>query len=292
MSHQISNFEFVKGHGLGNDFILFDQREFDVPEGALARMARKICRRKFSIGADGMLLVCEPTSPEYDIQLRIFNDDGSEAEMAGIGIIITAKYLYEHGVVQNPKINIETKRGLVIAELVLDGRAVTAVRVDMGAPIVDPRKIPVKASKPVFDQPIFLEDKEFRYSAVSMGNPHAVIFTEDINLAIVKRYGSFLESKTDLFPKKTNVEFVRVITETEADIRVFERGVGLIQASGTGASAAAVAGIEIGHFQKDNPITFHNMEGDLIVTVTDGTVYMEGTATEVYRGHIDDLILE
>ena len=141
------------------------------------------------------------------------------------------------------------------------------MRVDLGAPIMDPEKIPIKSSVPIIDQPILLEDREFHYTAVSMGNPHAVIFTSDISLPTIKRYGAILECKTELFPKKTNVEFVRYISDTEADFRAFERGVGYINASGTGAAAAGVVGVKLGLFQSDQPIKFHLMEGDTTITV-------------------------
>ena len=289
----IKDFDFIKAHGLGNDFILFDQRVYDVPEDVLSIMARTICRRQFHIGADGMILVCDATSPKYDIRFRIFNDDGSEPEMCGNGIRIFAKFIYEQHIVTKLKMNVETKRGLVIPELMkIMGGTITGVRVNMGPPILDPAKIPVKADEPVLDVAITLDNREFHYSSISMGNPHCVIFTDDLNLETVKKYGAILEAKTDLFPQKTNVEFVRVLSEQEADFRVYERGVGITNACGTGASAAGVVGVLLGKFKRNHPIIFHMMEGDLTITYTGEVVFMEGPATEVFRGHINDLVIE
>ncbi len=291
--YHIKDFNFVKATSLGDDFILFDQRLYDVPEEVLPIMARTICRRDFSIGADGMVLVCEPTNPKYDIRCQIFNPDGSEADMRSSALRIFTRYVYEQHIITKLKINVETKRGLVIPELmkIISG-TITGVRVNMGPPILDPKQVPVKAEEPVLDVPIKLDDREFHYSAVSMGNPHCIIFTEDLNMKIVKKYGALMEGNTALFPQRTNVEFVRVLSEKEADFRVFKRNVGITNVCGKGACAAGVAGVLLGIFQKNHPIVFHMMEGDLSITYTGETVLIEGPAMEVYTGHTEDLVIE
>ncbi len=291
--YHIKNFDFVKAHSLGDDFILFDQRVYDVPEDVLPIMARTICRRQFHIGADGMVLVCEPTSSKYDIRFRIFNADGTEAEFRSSALRVFAKYLYEQHIVTKLKMNVETMRGLAVPELmrIISG-AITGVQVNMGPPILDPKQVPVNAEEPVLDVPIKVDDREFHYSAISMGNPHCIIFTKDLNMRIVNKYGAILEGNTSLFPQRTNVEFIRVLSEKEADCRVYKRFGGITNACGKGACAAGVAGVLLGIFQKNYPIVFHMMEGDFSITYTGETVFIEGPATETYRGHTDDLIIE
>ena len=291
--YHIKDFNFVKATSLGDDFILFDQRIYNVPEEVLPIMARTICRRDFSIGADGLILICEPTDSKYDIRCRIFNPDGSEADMRSSALRIFSKYVYQQHLVTKLKLNVETKRGLVVPELmkIISG-TITGVRVNMGSPSLNPKEVPVNADEPVLDAPLRVEDREFRYSAISMGTPHCVIFTNDLSIKTVKKYGALIEGNTSLFPQRTNVEFVRVLSQREADFRVYRRNLGITNVCGKGACAAGVAGVMLGLFQKNYPIIFHMMEGELSITYTGEHVLIEGPATEVYTGHIENLVIE
>ncbi len=292
--------EFAKVHGLGNDFILINNLKYKIPEEKMGPLALNLCRQHFSIGGDGIILACEPTDPQYDIRFRIFNNDGSEAQMCGNGIRCFAKFAYEQGIIQKSKMNIETLAGPIIPELNLQDGEVKSVTVDMGEYIINPSEVPVKPPDPnatIFqDQPVKVKDRTFHVTAVSMGNPHAVIFLdESTNLEgeegreFVNEYGSTLERNISLFPEKVNVEFVKVLSPKEGRMRVFERGVGITLACGTGTCASVVAGTLLGKFQKDTPVRIHLDGGDLLITVSGKRVFMEGPAVEVFTGIINNL---
>jgi len=284
----LENLDFEKQHGLGNDYILINNLKWGIPDIKKADLAKKLCFRHFSIGADGVLFVCHPNNAE--IRIKIFNSDGSQAEMCGNGVRCFAKYIYENDICKKDEIEIETLKGIVVAKLnVIDGK-VKSVKIDMGAPILDCEQIPVELKdlvKQCVNESIIALDKIFKFTAVSMGNPHAIIFTkETLSDEELNRYGSSKESNI-LFPKKTNVEFVKVISKEETILRVFERGVGITNSCGTGSCAAVVAGTILGLFDEDVPITIHNDGGDLIITYNGKTVFMEGPAEKVFEGSID-----
>lgn len=289
---QIEKLEFEKCHGLGNDYIIINNLKYEIPEEKLSDLAKSLCRAHFSIGADGLLFVCE--SQNADIQMRIFNNDGTESEMCGNGIRCFSKYVYEHDIIKKETMQIETLKGIIIAKLRISNNLVSAVQINMGHPILDCEQIPVELD----DQPsecineqIVVLDKIFNFSAVSMGNPHAVIFTKNlISDRDLNKYGAIIESDFH-FPRKTNVEFVQIISKKEAYVRVFERGVGITNSCGTGSCAAVVAGSILGLFEKNVPILIHNDGGDLMIHYNGKDVFMEGPAIKVFTGYIEKLMI-
>jgi diaminopimelate epimerase len=284
------NLKFYKAHGLGNDYIIINDIEWNIPETKKADLAVKLCEFHFSIGADGLIYVCK--SKETDIKMRIFNNDGLEAEMCGNGIRCFSKYIYENDIVKKDEIFIETLKGIMVAKLKIVDEKVKSVEIDMGPPILNCEEIPVNLESSVdqcINEAIVVLDKIFRFTAVSMGNPHAVIFVEEnLNDEELNRYGATIESN-QRFPKKTNVEFVKVISKDEAIVRVFERGVGITKSCGTGACATVVAGTILGIFNEKVPITIHNDGGDLKITYTGKTVLMEGPIEKVFEGVLEKL---
>lgn len=275
-------------HGLGNDYILINDLKWKIPEEKKSELAIKLCKFHFSIGADGLIFISD--SDKADIKMRIFNDDGSEAEMCGNGIRCFAKYIYENEIVKKSNIVVETLKGVLIAELIITDGVVRMVKIEMGPPILKCEDVPVislKNQDNCVNESIEVLDKTFIFTAVSMGNPHAVIFTDEIiNDDNLVKYGQLIE-KNDRFPKKINVEFVKIISDQEAVLRVFERGVGVTKSCGTGTCAAVVAGTILGKFTENTPITVHNDGGDLIITYTGGTVFMEGPVERAFKGIVE-----
>lgn len=274
---------FTKMHGCGNDYIyvnLFEERVEDPKNTAI-----KVSDRHFGIGADGLVLI--GPSEIADFRMRIFNADGSEAEMCGNATRCVAKYVYEHRLTNKTVITLETGAG--IKELVLTVRdgIVELVRVDMGEPILEAKEIPVVADKsPVVDEPLLVDGKEWRMTCVSMGNPHAVVFTEDVYALDLEKIGPKFENHPR-FPKRTNTEFCHVISRTEVDMRVWERGSGETWACGTGACGLVMACILNG-FTEDT-VLVHLRGGDLSITYDRETnhVFKTGPATEVFSGSIE-----
>jgi diaminopimelate epimerase len=284
----LKNLRFGKYHGLGNDYIIINDIELAIPEEKKSILAKKLCEFHFSIGADGLIFVCD--SQKADIRMRIFNDDGSEAEMCGNGIRCFCKYVYENDIVKKSKITIETLKGIMIGDLNIKNEKVETVKINMGPPILECDKIPV-VSKNSTDrciaESIEVLDKKFQFTGVSMGNPHAIIFVENqLDDDDLIKYGSAIEPH-ERFPKKVNVEFVKTLSKNEAILRVFERGVGVTKSCGTGTCAAVVAGTLLNKFEENKPIVVHNDGGDLTVTYTGETVYMEGPVEKSFEGVID-----
>jgi len=278
---------FTKMHGLGNDFILIDCRHIRLDN--LPDLSRMLCHRRFGIGADQMLLLFD--SQDADFMMRIFNADGSEVEMCGNGIRCLAKYIWDRKISDKKILAIETLGGIIKPERV-DGM----VKVDMGEPIFDPEKIPVRIvgsskskvesskteNSPVIDYPLQIEDREFKITCVSLGNPHAVIYVENLPQFAVTYYGPLIENHS-LFPKKTNVEFIEVLTPQEITMRVWERGSGETMACGTGASAAAAASNIKGLTERK--VKVHLPGGDLFIEwAEDNHIYMTGPAVEIFEG--------
>ena len=291
MIRNLQNLDFEKFHGLGNDYILINNLKWKIPENEMNELAKILCKPHFSIGADGLILVCSPD--QKDIRMRIFNTDGSEAEMCGNGIRCFSKYINENNICKKLKIEIETLKRIINAELKVIDNSVESVKIDMGNPILSCDEIPVITeglNNKCINESIVAIDKIFKFTAVSMGNPHAIIFTDKLpNNEELNRYGASISSNS-LFPQKTNVEFVKIVSQNEAILRVFERGVGITNSCGTGTCAAVVAGSIIGLFKKNTPITFHNDGGDLIITYNGRTVFMEGPAIRVFRGIIEKIV--
>jgi diaminopimelate epimerase len=272
--------EFTKMHGLGNDFILIDCRDKAIGDrlSAIGELSKRLCHRRFGIGADQMLLLYP--SKTADFMMRIFNADGSEVEMCGNGIRCLAKYIWDRGISKKDAILVETAAGIVRPE-----RAGGMVKVDMGEPILQARQIPVNLDGVIKNYPLITDGKEFKITCVSMGNPHAVIFVGDVDGFDVKRYGPTIETH-GLFPKRTNVEFIQITGPERLKMRVWERGAGETMACGTGASAAAVASNLNGFTERKVTVTL--LGGELEVEWSrDNHVYMTGPAEEVFEGRIE-----
>jgi diaminopimelate epimerase len=286
---------FTKMHGLGNDFILIDSRHTKFDD--LRELSKTLCHRRFGVGADQMLLLFN--SRDADFMMRIFNADGDEVEMCGNGIRCLARYIWDRNLSDKNILSIETLGGIIRPE-----RSDGMVRVDMGEPVFEPEKIPVNVGdelnpslppfnssltkggyRGVIDYPLRIEDREFKITCVSMGNPHAVIFLENLSQFPVPYYGSLIENHS-FFPKKTNVEFIKVLTPKEIKMRVWERGSGETMACGTGACAAAAAS-NIKDLTERN-VTVHLIGGDLIIEwAGNNHIYMTGPAVEVFEGIIN-----
>ncbi len=276
--------QFVKMHGLGNDFIVVDcvREGYDIEQ--LVGAAAFLCDRHFGIGGDGLILALPGAAGDF--RMRIINSDGSEPEMCGNGIRVFAKYLYEHGLTTKTALAIDTLAGIIRPVLQLDGDTVTGVRVDMGEPRLERAVIPMTGpAGQVVDEPLQVESSTYRVTAVSMGNPHAVIFVENTAAFPVETIGPKVETHPD-FPRKTNVEFAQVVNPGYVKMRVWERGAGITLACGTGACATLVAGVLTGNTERTAVIELPG--GPLAITWSDedNHVYMTGPATEVFAGTV------
>lgn len=274
---------FTKVQGLGNDFVLVNTyEEKNLPD--YTGLAKAVCDRYFGVGADGLVLILPPEMPGADFKMRIFNSDGTEPEMCGNAIRCFAKYVYENKMTAKTVINVETLGGLRVPELIFSGREITGVRVDMGEPQLERPLIPMNgAPGRVIDEPLPVESTEFAVTCVSMGNPHCITFVGQIDPTEVAAWGPKLEVHP-AFPRKTNVEFVQVVSKEEVIMRVWERGAGPTLACGTGACATAVAGALTG--RTGRKVTVHLAGGDLLIEWAENNhVYMTGPAVEVFEGN-------
>ncbi|GAA3407072.1 diaminopimelate epimerase [Paenibacillus hodogayensis] len=274
---------FTKMHGLGNDFIVV-YGEAALPDDA-SETAVRVCNRFFGIGADGLVFILP--SDKADFQMRIINSDGSEAEQCGNAIRCVAKYVYDNGLTNKTELAIETI-GAGVQPIVLnvrDGRVQT-VRVDMGEPILNGLSIPTSLDADrVIGHPVEADGTEFRFTAVSMGNPHCVIYVDDAPGFDLYRYGPLLENN-ELFPKRINVEFATVRSRTQIDMRVWERGAGPTLACGTGACATLVAAVLDGKTERRAIVSLKGGDLDIEWSEADNRVYMTGPAEIVYRGEL------
>lgn len=243
----------TKMQGLGNDFVILDYSEYEKSNMTMAELAKKICDRNFGIGADGMMIPnLKPDAQTYhnidkpftpDIGWYFYNSDGTTAQMCGNGIRCFAKYVKDKHLVRSNQFSVGTLAGIIVPEIIEDDQNMAIVKVNMSKPILNPQEIPFGGEQSL-NYELKIEDKVFKLNAVSMGNPHCVIFVEDDSelFELAKAYGPKIE-KHPLFPEKTNVEFVKVSSKNEIDMRVWERGCGITLACGTGACASVVAGI-------------------------------------------------
>ncbi|MDN5294064.1 MAG: diaminopimelate epimerase [Eubacteriales bacterium] len=279
--------QFTKVHGLGNDFVLVDcTRQPHLPvdrDDLLAEAARRICHRHFGVGADGLVLILP--SEKAHLRMRIFNPDGSEPEMCGNAIRCFARYAYEKGLVKEEEITVETLAGIIRPRVVVQDGKVTGVRVDMGEPRLERHLIPMNGPPGrVVNEVLEVEDRSYRVTAVSMGNPHCVIFTDDASAVSLAEVGPLIENHP-AFPARTNVEFVQVVNSQEIIMRVWERGAGETLACGTGACASAVAAVLNGYTGRR--VTVHLAGGDLLIEWEDNNhVYMTGQAEFVFTGEL------
>ena len=276
--------QFTKMHGLGNDYVYMDAINQKIEKRS--ELAKFVSDRHFGIGSDGLILIC--TSEKADFRMQMFNQDGSEAEMCGNGIRCVGKFVYDKGLTNKETITVETLAGIKTLVMTAKNGKIETARVDMGEPILEPEKIPVISDEnPVKNLKLKEEEKEFTFTCVSMGNPHAVTFIkEDVNKFDICKYGAKLEIN-NAFPKKANIEFINVIDDKTLKMRVWERGAGETLACGTGACASVVAAILNGYTKRD--VTVHLLGGDLKIKwdENDNHVYMTGPATTVFEGKID-----
>ncbi|GIO40713.1 diaminopimelate epimerase [Paenibacillus apis] len=275
--------EFTKMHGLGNDFLVFYGLN-ELPAN-VSELAIQWCNRFFGAGGDGLVFILP--SERADFKMRIINSDGTEAEQCGNAIRCVSKYVYDHGYTDRSQITIETLGAGVqqVTLNVVEG-AVSTVTVDMGEPILDGHAVPTTLSgKPVLDQPIEAAGREFRFTAVSMGNPHCVIYVDDAPSFEVLEWGPRLETHP-YFPRKVNVEFASVTARDRVEMRVWERGAGSTLACGTGACATLVSSVLNGHTDRAAWIGLKG--GDLYIEWNEQNnhVYMTGPAEAVYQGRI------
>jgi diaminopimelate epimerase len=269
---------FWKMHGSGNDYIVIDNRNQKISDAKAAKLAKKLCERRFSVGADGLLLVGNSTVA--DVKMRIFNADGSEAEMCGNGIRCFSKYCYENGIAKKDEFSVETLSGIKHVWLTVKGKEVVAVKVDMGAPNWERSSLPMKGKGTCIDTDLDVDGEQFKVTCLSMGNPHCVIFVDCIECFQVEEVGSKIENHK-AFPKRTNVGFVEVLNKGELNVRVWERGCGETLACGTGTCAAVAAANKLG--KVGDKITVHVLGGDLQVEVGK-TIFLSGAAEKVYEG--------
>ena len=278
--------KFTKMHGAGNDYVYINGFEEQVNDPA--KLAIAVSDRHFGVGSDGLIMILP--SEIADIRMRMYNADGSEAEMCGNGVRCVAKYAADYGLVNRDEIKIETGAGVLPLKLHFgaDGR-VDRVRVNMGQPRLMPSEIPAKTENEtmIIDQPLQVLDRTFDITCVSMGNPHCVIFVDAVDDFPVERYGREIEHHP-MFPNRINVEFVELVSRSEVKQRTWERGAGETLACGTGASAVTVAGVLSG--KTERTITNRLLGGSLQLEWSEaGDVFMTGPATEVFHGEFPDL---
>jgi len=265
-------------HGLGNDYIVIDNKDGKIRENEISALARRLCQRRFSVGADGLLLVYD--SAVADVKMRIFNADGSEAEMCGNGIRCFAKYCYENCIVRKEETRIETLAGVKGAWLTVENGKVSKVRVDMGVPSLERGSLPMLGQGPCINEDLEVDGERFKVTCLSVGNPHCVLFVDGVEGFPVQDVGSKIENFR-LFPKRVNVEFVQVLNRNELRVRVWERGCGETFACGTGACASVVAGTLLKKI--GNRVTVHLLGGDLEIEYS-GNIWMTGPAVKVFEG--------
>ena len=275
--------KFTKMQGLGNDYVYMDAIHQKIEnESSLAQF---VSNRHFGIGSDGLILICK--SDVADFKMRMFNSDGSEAEMCGNGIRCVGKFVYDKGLTDKTTVTIETLAGIKTLELNTKEGKVETVKVDMGEPILNPKEIPVISDEePVKNLMLEVEGRKFKFTCVSMGNPHAITEVEDTEKFDVEKYGKVLEVDK-AFPNKTNVEFIQIVDKNHVKMRVWERGAGETLACGTGACATAVACYLNG--KTDRNVEVELLGGKLYIEWNEKNnhIYMTGPAVTVFEGMLD-----
>ena len=274
--------KFTKMQGLGNDYVYVNCMEQMVEDAA--ETARRVSDRHFGIGSDGLILICP--SDKADFEMRMYNADGSRGEMCGNGISCVGKYVYDYGLTDKTSLSVETLGGIKHLFLEVEDGKVSLVKVDMGPAILEPEKIPVTAEgSRVVDEPLQVDGKTFRMTCVSMGNPHAVIYVDDVQGMDLEKTGPSFENH-ERFPNRINTEFAHVLDRNTVEMRVWERGSGETLACGTGACAVAVASILNGY--TEDQVTVRLLGGDLKIEWDReaNKVYMTGPAEVVFDGEI------
>lgn len=272
--------KFTKMHGIGNDYVYVNgfTEQIENP----SEMSIKISDRHFGIGSDGLILI--NPSKFADFEMEMYNADGSRSEMCGNGIRCVAKYVYDYGLTDKTHISVETLGGIKYLDLQVEDGKVVQIKVDMGKPILQANQIPILSSREtVLNEPIMVDGKEYQITGVSMGNPHAIVYMDDIKHLDIEKIGPKFEYHK-CFPNRVNTEFVEVLDRHTASMRVWERGSGETLACGTGACAVAVSCILNGY--TDEEVTVHLLGGDLLIhwDREKDTVYMTGPASVVFDG--------
>lgn len=279
--------KFTKMHGIGNDYIYINDMVEHVEDPSA--LAVKLSDRHFSIGGDGVILICE--SDVADAKMRMFNADGSEGMMCGNGVRCVGKYVYDNLLLDKSRdtITIETLSGIKTLKITAVNGKAELLEVDMGKAELKAENIPViyEGADTVIAQPLVVDGKEYIVTCVSMGNPHCVTFVDDVDSLDLEKIGPHFENHS-AFPQRINTEFVKVIDSNTLQMRVWERGSGETWACGTGACATVVAAVENGYCKKGEDVTVHLRGGDLIINYTDERVLMTGPATKVFDGTIED----
>ena len=275
--------KFTKMQGLGNDYVYIDAINQNINQES-SSLAQFVSNRNFGVGSDGLILICK--SEVADFKMRMFNSDGSEAEMCGNGIRCVGKFVYDKGLTDKKEVSIETLAGIKVLQLNVKDGKVETVRVDMGEPILEPDKIPVISTEnPVTNLVATAENKDFTFTCVSMGNPHAITIVEDVQNFDVNKYGKVLEIDKQ-FPKRINVEFAQIVDDENIKMRVWERGAGETLACGTGACATAVACYLNGYTKRN--VAIELLGGKLFIewNKENNHVYMTGPAVTVFEGEL------
>ena len=272
--------KFTKMQGLGNDYVYVNcfQEKIENP----SELSIKVSDRHFGIGADGLILI--KPSDVADFEMEMYNADGSQGAMCGNGIRCVAKYVYDYGLTDKTSITVNTKSGIKYLDLTIENEKAVQVRVNMGAPILEASRIPVVSTKErVINEPVFVDGKEYHITAVSMGNPHAVTYIDDVKGLEIDKIGPKFENH-EMFPDRVNTEFVKVLDSHTVEMRVWERGSGETLACGTGACAVAVASILNGLTEEE--VTVKLLGGDLKIRWDrkENLVYMTGPAEVVFDG--------
>jgi len=270
--------KFWKMHGLGNDYIVMDNRDEKIGDAEAAELALKLCKRRFSVGADGVLFVSN--SAVADVKMRIFNADGSEAEMCGNGIRCFAKYCYENNIARKSELVVETLAGNKRTWLSVENGLVQSVMVDVGVPVLERSTIPMLGQGTCINEELQVNGEAYKATCLSVGNPHCAIFVDAVDDFPVQRVGPKIETHS-LFPKRTNVEFAQVLSENEVKVRVWERGCGETLACGTGACATVVAGNLLKKL--GGRVRVHLLGGDLEVEYAE-RLLLNGPAEKVFEG--------
>ncbi len=277
--------KFTKMHGAGNDYIYINCFEETVknPE----KLAIKVSDRHFGIGSDGLILISP--SDKADFKMNIYNADGSEGMMCGNGIRCVSKYVYDNGMTDKDEISVETRSGIKLIKMNVENGKVVSARVNMGEPILEAEKIPTKFDgENVIRQKLTIDEKEYEVTCVSMGNPHCIVYVDDVKDIDLEKIGPKFENN-EMFPERINTEFVHVVSDTELDMRVWERGSGETLACGTGSCAVTVASVLCGYCKRNTEIKINLLGGTLTDIWTDGgDVYMTGPAAMVCTGEIEE----
>ena len=276
--------KFTKWQGCGNDFLLIDCREKELAD--YGAFAKKSCDRHFGVGGDGVLVILN--SDKADFRMRIFNADSSEAEMCGNGIRCFARYLYDNHITDKKKFTVETGAGILVPEIVEKDGVVTGVRVDMGEPVLEADKIPMAGygNRRVVNEPVEVAGRKWNITGVSMGNPHCVVFVDDIKTTPIEEVGPIFEVQ-ERYPKKTNTEFVQVLDRQHMRMRVWERGAAITLACGTGACATLTAAVLNGKTDRRAEITLDGGKLDIEWSEKDNHIYMTGPAVQVFAGEVE-----